>query len=59
MGMNKKLAELRSAKGLTQKELVEALHVSIQTISRCEVGTAAPSLDNMVRLNEIIWYLPG
>lgn len=53
MGINEKLAELRKAKGLTQKELAETLHVSRQAISRWEVGTAAPSLDNLVRLSEI------
>ncbi len=53
MGMNEKLAELRKAKGLTQKDLAETLHVSRQAISRWEVGTAAPSLDNLVRLSEI------
>ena len=53
MGMNEKLAELRKTKGLTQKELAETLHVSRQAISRWEVGTAAPSLDNLVRLSEI------
>lgn len=53
MGINEKLAELRKAKGLTQKELAETLHVSRQAVSRWEVGTAAPSLDNLVRLSEI------
>lgn len=53
MGMNEKLAELRKAKGLTQKELAETLHISRQAISRWEVGTAAPSLDNLARLSEI------
>lgn len=53
MGINEKLAELRKAKGLTQKELAETLHVSRQAISRWEVGTAAPSLDNLVRLSKI------
>lgn len=53
MGMNEKLAELRRAKGLTQKELAEALHISRQAISRWEVGTAAPSLDNLTYLSQL------
>lgn len=53
MGMNEKLAELRKAKGLTQKDLAETLHVSRQAISRWEVGTAAPSLDNLTYLSQL------
>lgn len=53
MSMNEKLAELRKAKGLTQKELAETLHVSRQAISRWEVGTAAPSLDNLMYLSQL------
>ena len=53
MSMNEKLAELRKAKGLTQKELAETLHVSRQAISRWEVGTAAPSLDNLTYLSQL------
>ena len=53
MGINEKLAELRKAKGLTQKELAETLHVSRQAISRWEVGTAAPSLDNLTYLSQL------
>ncbi len=53
MGMNEKLAELRRSKGLTQKELAETLHVSRQAISRWEVGTAAPSLDNLTYLSQL------
>ena len=53
MDMNEKLAELRKAKGLTQKDLAETLHVSRQAISRWEVGTAAPSLDNLTYLSQL------
>ena len=53
MDMNEKLAKLRKAKGLTQKELAETLHVSRQAISRWEVGTAAPSLDNLAYLSQL------
>ena len=53
MGINEKLAELRKAKGLTQKELAETLHVSRQAISRWEVGTAVPSLDNLIVLSRL------
>lgn len=53
MDMNQKLAELRKAKGLTQKELAEALNVTRQAVSRWEVGTAAPSLDNLAYLSRL------
>lgn len=53
MEMNEKLAELRKAKGLTQKELAEALNVTRQAVSRWEVGTAAPSLDNLAYLSRL------
>lgn len=53
MNLNEKLVELRKAKGLTQKELAEALNVTRQAISRWEVGTAAPSLDNLAFLSRL------
>ena len=53
MTMKEKLAELRKAKGLTQQDLAEALNVSRQAVSRWEVGTAAPSLDNLAFLSRL------
>lgn len=53
MNLNEKLAGLRKAKGLTQQEIAEALHVSRQAVSRWEVGTAAPSLDNLAYLSRL------
>ena len=53
MSLNEKLAELRKARGLTQQEIAEALKVSRQAVSRWEVGTAAPSLDNLVLLGKL------
>lgn len=53
MNLNEKLVKLRKAKGLTQKELAEALNVTRQAISRWEVGTAAPSLDNLAFLSRL------
>ena len=51
MDLKKKLSQLRKEKGLTQLELAEALQVSRQAVSRWEVGTAVPTLDNLVSLS--------
>ena len=53
MDLKKKLSQLRKEKGLTQLELAEALQVSRQAVSRWEVGTAVPTLDNLVVLREV------
>lgn len=53
MKLNEKLTELRKAKGLTQHEIAEALDVSRQAVSRWEVGTATPTLDNLSSLSRL------
>ena len=53
MNLSEKLAELRKAKGMTQKELAGALNVTRQAVSRWEVGTAVPSLDNLAYLSRL------
>ena len=53
MTLNEKLAELRKARGLTQQEIAEALDVSRQAVSRWEVGTATPTLDNLSSLSRL------
>lgn len=53
MELKQKLSDLRRRKGLTQLELAEMLSVSRQAVSRWEVGTAVPSLDNLVSLSEV------
>ena len=40
--LGKKIVELRTAKGLTQEELVELCNISIRTIQRIENGEVAP-----------------
>ncbi len=47
------IAALRRAKGMTQKELAELLHVSDKTVSRWEVGDGAPDLALIPVLAEI------
>ena len=53
MELKEKLAALRVEKGLSQAELAEALDVSRQAISRWEVGTSVPSMENLMRLSKL------
>lgn len=53
MKLEEKLVSLRKAKGLSQLELAEMMHVSRQAISRWEVGTAVPSTDNLKYLGQL------
>ena len=53
MNLPEKLVLLRKQKGLTQLELAETLQVSRQAISRWEVGSAAPSTDNLKELSNL------
>ena len=53
MELKKKLSQLRKEKGLTQLELAEAIQVSRQAVSRWEVGTAVPTLDNLIALSRL------
>lgn len=44
------LRELRKAKGITQEQLAEALHVSSRTVSRWETGSNMPDISILVDL---------
>lgn len=48
-----KIAFYRKARGMTQDELAEALHVSRQSISKWESGKTAPDLDNVMALAKL------
>ena len=47
------IAALRKAKGMTQKDLAELLHVSDKTVSRWETGDGTPDLALIPVLAEI------
>lgn len=53
MSLTEKLILLRKQKGLTQMDLAERLDVSRQAVSRWEVGSSAPSTDNLKVLSEL------
>lgn len=48
------IRQLRLSKGITQKELAEAIHVTPSAISQYENGKAQPSRENMMLLAGII-----
>lgn len=47
------LKNLRKAKGLSQEELADRLHMVRQTISKWEKGLSVPDADMLIRLSEI------
>ena len=47
----KKLYELRKGRGLLQDELAEKLGVSRQAISKWEMGTGVPTLENLISIS--------
>ena len=53
MELHETIYRLRTARGLSQLELAEALEVSRQSISKWETGAAVPELDKLVRLSDV------
>ena len=53
MKFNEKLISLRKDKRMSQQDLADALNVSRQAVSRWEVGTAIPSMDNLLALSKL------
>ena len=55
--MNKlgiKIAEKRKILGMTQIEFAEKMHVTRQTVSRWEAGTAMPDIDKISEIADIL-----
>ncbi len=52
--LHENLQALRKAKGLSQEELAEKLHVVRQTISKWEKGLSVPDADLLIRLAEVL-----
>lgn len=53
MNIGKNLVTLRKAKTLTQEDLAEELKVSRQAISKWELGTSRPDIDNIIKLSKL------
>ena len=53
MKLPEKIFDLRKRQGLSQEALAEKLHVSRQTVSRWETGSALPDAGNIVQLSRL------
>lgn len=49
-----KMAEKRKSLGMTQIEFAERMHVTRQTVSRWEAGTAMPDIDKIGEIADIL-----
>lgn len=53
MKFHEKLYAVRKKAGMTQNDLAEKLNVSRQAVSRWEMGTAMPDVDNLVAMSDL------
>ncbi len=53
MNLGETIFRLRTAKGMSQGDLAEALEVSRQSISKWETNVSVPELDKLVKLSEV------
>lgn len=53
MTLQDKLYQLRKQRGMSQLELAEALNVSRQAISKWELGTAIPTIENFLAISKL------
>lgn len=53
MSLSQNILTLRKQHGLSQEDLADKMAVSRQTISRWELGTSAPTLENVVQLSKL------
>ena len=52
--LSENLQNLRKARGLSQEELAERIHVVRQTVSKWEKGLSVPDADLLIRLAEAL-----
>lgn len=53
MQLSEKITALRKSRGYSQEELAGQLEVSRQAVSKWEMGSAKPDVDNILRLSQI------
>lgn len=53
MTIDKKIVQLRMAKGLSQEQLADILGVSRQSVSKWEMGQMLPQIDKVLQLSEL------
>lgn len=54
MRFPERLRMLRDDKGFTQKDLAEALNITVSTISHYENGTREPSIEILIQMSKIL-----
>ena len=52
--MDEKIAELRKAKGMTQKDLAEQMNVTDKAVSKWERNLACPDINSLPKLAEVL-----
>lgn len=57
--MAEKIREYRERRGMTQKELAEALGVDQSAVSNWERGISEPTAFNIRRISDILGVSPG
>lgn len=57
MEFKEKLILLRKSRGMSQQELADEIGVSRQAVSKWEVGSASPSLDNVNAISNIVTHI--
>ena len=53
MTIGRKITQLRTAKGLSQEQLAEALDISRQSVSKWEMDQSLPQIDKVVQLADL------
>ena len=53
MKFHEKLLDLRKKAGMTQSDLAEKMNVSRQAVSRWEMGTAMPDVENLIAMSDL------
>ncbi len=53
MSIGKKIAQLRTNRGISQEELAERLEVSRQSVSKWEIDGATPQIDKVIQICEL------
>lgn len=53
MELGEHIYQLRSARGMSQSDLADALEVSRQSISKWETGGSVPELDKLMKISEL------
>ena len=53
MSIGKKITQLRTAKGMSQEQLAEALDISRQSVSKWEMDQSLPQIDKVLQLADL------